>query len=129
MKQKPIELERKIAHDPVLLRDWFSRFYALREEFGVAKEDIWNYDETGFRIGVGRTQWIITASTSKRSYLATDGTRTLITSVEAVSAGGAVIEEMLILPAKVHLERWYEDLGDDVLVGVSDSGYRGSNLL
>jgi len=49
--------------------------------------------------------------------------------VEAVSAGGAVIEEMLILPAKVHLERWYEDLGDDVLVGVSDSGYRGSNLL
>jgi Tc5 transposase DNA-binding domain len=24
MKQKPIELERKIAHDPVLIRDWFS---------------------------------------------------------------------------------------------------------
>jgi hypothetical protein len=105
MKQKPIELERKIAYDPVLLRDWFSRFYALREEFGVAKEDIWNYDETGFRIGVGRTQWIITASTSKRSYLATNGTRTLITSMEAVSAEGAVIEEMLILLAKVHLER------------------------
>jgi hypothetical protein len=122
MKQKPIELVRKMAHDPVLIADWFSRFYALREEFAVANEDIWNFDETGFQIGVGRTQWIITASTSKRSYLATDGTRTLVTSVEAVSAGGAVIVEMLILPGKTHMERWYENLGDDVLVGVSDSG-------
>jgi DDE superfamily endonuclease len=128
MRQKPIELTRKMAHDPVLIADWFSRFNALREEFGVIKDDIWNFDETGFRIGVGRAQWIITASTSKRAYLATDGTRTLVTAVEAVSAGGAVIEEMLILPGKNHLERWYKDLGDDVLVGVSDTGYTNDEL-
>jgi hypothetical protein len=128
MKQKPIELARKIAHDPVLIGNWFNRFQALVDEFGVAKEDIWNFDETGFRIGVGRTQWIITTSTSKRSYLATDGTRDLITSVEAVSAGGAVINEMLIIPAKRHLARWYDDLGADVLVGVSDSGYTNDEL-
>jgi hypothetical protein len=64
----------------------------------------------------------------KRSYLATDGTRTLVTSIEAVSVGGAVIEEMLILLGKTHMERWYEDLGDDVLVGVSDSGYTNDEL-
>jgi Tc5 transposase DNA-binding domain len=29
MKQKPIELARKAAHDPVLITDWFSRFKAL----------------------------------------------------------------------------------------------------
>jgi hypothetical protein len=40
MKQKPIKLERKIAYNPVLIRDWFSQFYALCEEFGVIKEDI-----------------------------------------------------------------------------------------
>jgi hypothetical protein len=74
MKQKPIKLERKIAHDPVLIRDWFSRFYALRKEFGVVKEDIWNYNKTGFQIGVERTQWIITTLMLKRSYLATDST-------------------------------------------------------
>jgi hypothetical protein len=89
----------------VLIADWFSRFYALREEFAVANEDIWNFDETGFQIGVERTQWIIIAFTSKRSYLAIDGTRTLVTPVEAVSVGGAVIEEMLILPGKTHIER------------------------
>jgi DDE superfamily endonuclease len=48
--------------------------------------------------------------------------------MEAVSAGGAVIKEMLILPAKCHLECWYKDLGDDVLVGVSESGYTNDEL-
>jgi len=123
-----MELARKAAHDLVLITDWFKRFNALREEFGVANKDIWNFDETGFRIGVRRSQWIVTTCTSKRSYLTTDGTRTLITSVEAVSAGGAVIEEMLIVPGKTHMEPWYENLDDDVLVGVSDTGYTNDEL-
>jgi hypothetical protein len=40
MKQKPIKLIRKIAHDPVLIGNWFNRFQALVDEFGVSKEDI-----------------------------------------------------------------------------------------
>jgi hypothetical protein len=39
----------------------------------------------------------------KRSYLAIDGSRDLITSVEAVSAREAIINEMLIILAKRHL--------------------------
>ena len=35
---------------------------------------------------------------------------------------------MLILPGKNHLEKWYDDLGDNVLVGVSDSGYTNDEL-
>jgi Tc5 transposase DNA-binding domain len=128
MKQKPIELVRKAAHDPVLIADWFSRFKALQDEFGVVKEDIWNFDETSFRIGVGRNQWIVTTCTLKRSYLTIDGTRTLITSVEAVSAGGAVINKMLIILGKRHLEGWYLDLDDNILVGVSDTGYINDKL-
>jgi hypothetical protein len=128
MKQKPIELARKLAHDPAVLLNWFKRFEALRTQFGVCNEDIWNFDETGFRIGVGKSQWIVTTSTSKRSYLACDNSRDLVTSVEAVSAAGNVIEEMLILPGKTHLERFYTDLGDNVLVGLSESGYTNDEL-
>jgi DDE superfamily endonuclease/Tc5 transposase DNA-binding domain len=128
MKQKPIKLTRKAAHDPVLIADWFNRFKALQDEFGVVREDIWNFDETGFRIGVGRNQWIVTTCTSKRSYRTTNGTWTLITSVEAISAGGAVINEMLIIPGKRYLEGWYPDLDDNVLVGVSDTGYTNDEL-
>lgn len=128
MKQKSIELVRKLAHDPAVLLNWFQRFEALRTQFGVCNEDIWNFDETGFRIGVGKSQWIVMTSTSKRSYLAYDNSRDLVTSVEAVSAAGNVIEEMLILSGKTHLERFYTDLSDNVLVGLSESGYTNDEL-
>jgi hypothetical protein len=97
-------------------------------QFGVYNKDIWNFDETGFQIGVGKSQWIVTTLTSKRSYLAFDNSRDLVTSVEAISAGGAVIEEMLILLGKTHLERFYTDLGDNVLVDLSDTGYTNDEL-
>jgi DDE superfamily endonuclease len=35
---------------------------------------------------------------------------------------------MLILPGKVHLERFYHDLQEDVLVGLSESGYSNDEL-
>jgi hypothetical protein len=64
----------------------------------------------------------------KRSYLTTDGTQTLITSVKTVSAGGAVINEMLIISGKRHLEGWYSDLDDNILIGISDTGYTNDEL-
>jgi len=55
MRQKPIELVRKLAHDPEVILGWFQRFQALCTQFGVYNEDIWNFDKTGFRIGVGKS--------------------------------------------------------------------------
>jgi hypothetical protein len=66
--------------------------------------------------------------TLKRSYLATNGTRTLITLVEAVSVRGAVIDEILIILGKRHLESWYPDLDDNVLISVSDISYTNDEL-
>jgi hypothetical protein len=48
--------------------------------------------------------------------------------VEAVSAGGIAIDQMLILPSKVHLERFYRDINRDVLIGLSKSGYTNDEL-
>jgi DDE superfamily endonuclease len=127
-KQKPLELERKLAHDPNILSSWFRRFEQLREKYSVQKEDIWNFDETGFRIGVGKSQWIVTASRARRHYLPSDNSRDYVTAIEAISAGGAVIDEMLILPGRVHLERFYHELQGEVLIGLSDSGYANDEL-
>jgi hypothetical protein len=91
-------------------------------------EDIWNFDKTGFRIGIRKSQWIVTTSTSKRVYLACDNSRELITLVEAVSARGTIIKLMFILPGKTHLERFYQDLDDDVLLDLSDTVYINDEL-
>jgi hypothetical protein len=48
--------------------------------------------------------------------------------VETVSARGAIIKLMLILLEKAHLERFYQDLGDNVLVGISNTAYINNKL-
>jgi hypothetical protein len=67
-------------------------------------------------------------STSKKVYLVYNNSRELITLVEAVSARGVVIKLMLILLGKAHLERFYQDLSDNVLVSISNTAYINDEL-
>jgi Tc5 transposase DNA-binding domain len=48
VKQKPLELERKLAYNPEVLSNWFERTRQLQKKYAVQTEDIWNFDETGF---------------------------------------------------------------------------------
>jgi hypothetical protein len=48
--------------------------------------------------------------------------------VEIVNARGVIIKLMLILLEKAHLERFYQDLGDNVLVGISNTAYINNEL-
>ena len=73
-------------------------------------------DETGFRIGIGRDQWIITREPTRPAYLASSSERKLVTCVKAISRDGTVIPPMVILRGANHLEKWVDnDLEDDTL--------------
>jgi hypothetical protein len=54
--------------------------------------------------------------------------RQYIIAVKAVSIVDIVIEPILILPEKLHLEHFYRDLKDNILVGLSDTGYINDKL-
>ena len=129
-KQKTLDLNRKRAHDPDDLLDWFQRYKLLRDEKGIQDSDQYNFDETGFRIGIGKDQWIVTLDPSRQSYLASSSNRELVTSCEAVSGDGDSLPPMLILPGTLHLEDWYTktDLDDDFLLAVSETGYSNDEL-
>jgi hypothetical protein len=48
--------------------------------------------------------------------------------VEAVSAKRVAIKKILILLEQTYLERYYNDLGDNVLIGLSDTGYSNNKV-
>ena len=128
--QKPLAAERKEAHSPEEIRAHFRRFREAREKYGVLDEDIYNVDETGFRIGCGRVQYVLTRS-SQKIYGADPDNRESLTSVECISAAGFVLPPMLILAGKLHLEKWFQDeigLPRDTLFAVSDSGSSNDEL-
>jgi hypothetical protein len=55
-KRQALDINRKKAHKPDIILDWFQRLKAKVNEFRIAEEDIWNFDETGFNIGISRDQ-------------------------------------------------------------------------
>jgi len=53
LRQRNIELDRFKSYTSAELLSWFRRFNEVVKEEGIHHCDIWNYDEFGFRIGVG----------------------------------------------------------------------------
>ncbi len=120
-KQQSLEIARKNSHDPEHILWWFAQYSKVRLENGIADEDVWNFDETGFRIGVGKSQWIITRDLTRKSFLASDNNRKTVTCIETVSGSGSVIPVFLILPGVIHQARWYEEVEDGTAIALSDN--------
>jgi hypothetical protein len=63
---------------------------------------MWNFDETGFRIGIGKDQWIVTMS--KKLFTQSNPNTEYVTLVGAVSAGGETNPPLIIRTGRVIME-------------------------
>jgi hypothetical protein len=135
--QKPKDKNRIDAQKRESIIEYFEKFKRIVAERGILPSDCWNFDETGFRIGCGGKQIVITLGArdkpkkDRKSFtVASETNRDYLTSVEAISAAGEVIPPMLILKAVQHLFQWYAHthIPDNYLLGVSDTGYNNDEL-
>lgn len=55
---KPISQVRIIAQDNYEVKVWFKRYQEVIQKHNIDQKDIWNFDETGFRIGCPKGQVI-----------------------------------------------------------------------
>ncbi|KAM4067756.1 hypothetical protein HRG_012375 [Hirsutella rhossiliensis] len=56
MKQKVLDNQRKLAESVPHVTEYryFKKLHETIASYGINPADIWNMDETGFRIGIGR---------------------------------------------------------------------------
>lgn len=47
--------QRAKCEDPKIIQDWFNRIQITIMQYGIALEDIYNFDETGFAMGLVAT--------------------------------------------------------------------------
>jgi Tc5 transposase DNA-binding domain len=126
--EKPIEAERQRAMNKERISDFFDKFKKICDTHGIQKEDIWNMDETGLRVGVGRGQWVIvptdqTMDSRFKNIIGSLGDTEHISIVEAISAGGTTIAPLIIIKGVIIQARWFRDLREgDIAIGVTDSG-------
>ncbi|HEX3640504.1 MAG TPA: hypothetical protein VHV10_04385, partial [Ktedonobacteraceae bacterium] len=95
--------QRAMCEDPASYKAWFDRVAATRLEYGILDEDTYNFDETGFMMGMTATCKVVTNSDrSGRAITIQPGNRNWVTAIECVSAAGWVLPPMIIMQGKVH---------------------------
>ncbi|KJZ69918.1 hypothetical protein HIM_10703 [Hirsutella minnesotensis 3608] len=108
---------------------YFQKLQKIIEEAGVVPEDIWNMDETGFRIGVGKDQLIVTKR--KRShYFSIPENRESATLIEAISAGGRYTPAFILLAGQNHMAHWYhqQELERETVIRPTPTGYTNDEI-
>ncbi|KAF7569858.1 hypothetical protein PtrM4_122730 [Pyrenophora tritici-repentis] len=92
-------------------KKWFKLVEETRQTYGVLYQDIYNFDETRFAIGVAGTSKVVTSSERVgRAVVVQPGNREWVTAIECVNASSWCLPPLVILSGKVHQSSWYNRL-------------------
>jgi hypothetical protein len=103
--------QRALCEDPRIIEPWFHLVRNVRLKYGIADADTYNFDESGFQMGVILPQLVITASerrSSTRAKAVQPGDREWATVIACINALGWAIPPFIIVSAMYHLSAWYE---------------------
>jgi hypothetical protein len=114
------------------IKEFFYRLELHIKENNIATENLYNFDEKGFLIGVsGRTRFITTAEIQpNQKRKRQSGNRENITAIIAVCADGSPLPTALIYKGLHHQEDWYNDVDpvDGTLFGCSETGWTNNKF-
>jgi hypothetical protein len=93
-------------------------------------EDIYNFNKTGFQMGVISTAKVITGSErAGRPVSIQPGNREWVTVIESVSSSSWSLPPMIIFEGKVYISTWYTNtLPPDWTIALSDKGWTDDSL-
>jgi hypothetical protein len=126
---RPYDHQRAVCEDPAVIRPWFTLVQSMKAKYGIADEDTWNFDESGFIMGKISSQLVVTGSEKPRKQKKLQpGDREWVTLVQGVAATGRVIPPFLIFAGKVLITSWFADLPRDWIITVSPTGWINNDL-
>ncbi len=125
------DYQRAKCEDPALLKAWFKRLQATVAEYGIDENDIYNFDETGFQMGVIATAKVVTSSDrAGRPRTTQPGNREWVTIIETISIHGPASPPLVIFEAVMHQKSWYENglIPPNWLIAVSENGWTNNEI-
>ena len=124
------DYQRACCEDPKAIRAQFQLVQDTVSKYGVTEADIYNFDETGFQMGVISTSKVVTSS-ERRGRLRTiqPGNREWVTAIQGINAKGWSIPPFIIFAAKLHQKTWYQcGLPPTQKIAVSENGWTNDEL-
>ncbi|KAM4055444.1 DDE superfamily endonuclease [Hirsutella rhossiliensis] len=109
------DYQRARCEDPKTIQEWYDRVAMAKQKWGILDEDVYNFDETGFQMGVIAT--------------ARPGNREWVTVIESINCQGWALPAMVIFQGKVHKASWYKaGVPKDWQIAVSNKGWTSDDL-
>jgi hypothetical protein len=89
------------------VQSFFTRLENAISNFNVKTVNIWNMDETGIALGVCTNQVVLGTSSTRRSYVQRPENREWVSIIEAISAGGRKLRNVVIFKAQNIQTAWF----------------------
>jgi hypothetical protein len=87
-----ISYQRAKQEDPNIIKQWLATVHEAIQEYSIHEDDIWNFDKTGFAMGLCLTSKVITTvERSERPRRVIQGNREWVTIIKCVSSKGIYI--------------------------------------
>lgn len=104
------DFQRALCEDPELIDAWFRLVSNMRAKYGIQAADFYNFDETGFMMGVICGNMVVTRADRRgRGKQLQPGNREWATAIECVGSDGFVLPPFLIVQGVNHLASWYTE--------------------
>lgn len=125
--QKPADQDRITAQDIGILTAWYERLEPFLKK--IPPKHVYNFDETGFILGQGQPQNVISRNKHRINTYSFERGQ-LLTGIECIAADGWKMEPYFVAPGVVHPIRWYEGdtLSEATRIAVSETGYSNDLL-
>ena len=123
--------QRWLQESPVIVGDWFRLVANVKAKYGIQDADTYNFDETGFQMGIIGSTKVVTGSDRRQKPVAIQpGDREWVTVIQGIGALGYVLPPYTIYKSKNHLSNWYQDAGlpGTWMFAVSDNGWTNNAI-
>ena len=125
------DYKRALCEDPAAIRAWFQLVANTKAKYGIQDEDTYNFDETGFMMGMISTGAVVTASEKReRPKSVQPGNREWTTVIQGINATGWAIPPHIVFKGRHHLSTWYKEdaIPQDWLISVSENGWTTNEI-
>jgi hypothetical protein len=124
--QRKYDYQRAKCEDPDVIRSWFELVRNTITKYGIHDADIYNFDETGFMMGVISTAMVVTSSDGRsKAKRIQPGNREWATVIQGVNSQGWTVPPFVVVAGKNHLASWYQNSGfpPDWVIAVTNNGW------
>jgi hypothetical protein len=104
------DYQRAKCEDPQLIGNWFKLVGDIRDKYGIGDNDVFNFDETGFMMGMISSGMVVTSAEQRsKARMVQPGNREWVTVIQGASGGGWAIPPFIICAGQFALGNWFEE--------------------